>query len=98
LTESFLRRCGWPGATLLDSGCCGMAGAFGYDRRTDELSRTIAEQSLALLRHHPGRVAAGGTSCRHQTADVLQIKATHPISLATEALDDSLAAQERCRD
>ena len=86
LTESFLRRCGWPGAALLDTGCCGMAGAFGYERRHEALSRDIAEQSLAPLRGHSGPVAAGGTSCRHQAADTLQLKPVHPVSLAASAL------------
>jgi Fe-S oxidoreductase len=86
LTESFLKRCGWPRATLLDTGCCGMAGAFGYERRHDALSRRIAAQSLAMLRDHADPVAAGGTSCRHQAADVLQLRTTHPVSLAASAL------------
>lgn len=86
LTESFLRLCGWPAATLLDTGCCGMAGAFGYDARHDTLSREIAAQSLEPLRGHTGVVAAGGTSCRHQAADTLNLKPIHPVSLAASAL------------
>jgi len=88
LTESFLRRCGWSNAELLDTGCCGMAGAFGYERSHEALSRDIAKQSLRPLRGHVGSVAAGGTSCRHQIADVLEREAMHPISLAVSALAD----------
>lgn len=60
--------------TLLDSGCCGMAGSFGYEAEHFELSKTIAEQSL--LRHLRGLpaetvVVANGTSCRHQVKDLL---------------------------
>ena len=60
--------------TLLDSGCCGMAGSFGYETEHFELSKRIAEQSL--LRHLRGLdeeviVVANGTSCRHQVKDLL---------------------------
>ncbi|OAV42606.1 hypothetical protein A3850_015275 [Lewinella sp. 4G2] len=59
---------------LLDSGCCGMAGSFGYEAEHYELSKTIAEQSL--LRHLRGLpedtlIVANGTSCRHQVKDLL---------------------------
>jgi FAD/FMN-containing dehydrogenase/Fe-S oxidoreductase len=64
--------------TLLDSGCCGMAGSFGYEAEHFELSKTIAEQSL--LHHLRGLpvetvVVASGTSCRHQVKDFLGIRA-----------------------
>jgi Fe-S oxidoreductase/FAD/FMN-containing dehydrogenase len=64
--------------TLLDSGCCGMAGSFGYEAEHFELSKTIAEQSLL---HHlrdlsaETVVVASGTSCRHQVKDFVEIKA-----------------------
>ncbi|NJC26302.1 FAD-binding and (Fe-S)-binding domain-containing protein [Neolewinella antarctica] len=63
--------------TLLDSGCCGMAGSFGYEAEHYELSKKIAEQSL--LRHLRGLgpevlVVANGTSCRHQVMDLLGLR------------------------
>jgi FAD/FMN-containing dehydrogenase/Fe-S oxidoreductase len=64
--------------TLLDSGCCGMAGSFGYEVEHFELSKTIAEQSLLHhLRDLPKGtvVVASGTSCRHQVKDLLGIRA-----------------------
>jgi FAD/FMN-containing dehydrogenase/Fe-S oxidoreductase len=64
--------------TLLDSGCCGMAGSFGYEAEHYELSQTIAEQSLyRLLRGLPEStvVVASGTSCRHQVKDGLGVRA-----------------------
>jgi Fe-S oxidoreductase len=64
--------------TLLDSGCCGMAGSFGYEVEHFELSKTIAEQSLLHhLRDLPQGtvVVASGTSCRHQVKDFLGIRA-----------------------
>ncbi|SEQ68868.1 FAD-binding and (Fe-S)-binding domain-containing protein [Neolewinella agarilytica] len=63
---------------LLDSGCCGMAGSFGYEAEHYELSKTIAEQSLLRhLRELPPEtvVVASGTSCRHQVKDLLGVKA-----------------------
>ena len=90
LTELFLRRCGWKRATLLDTGCCGMAGAFGYDQDHEPLSRVIGAESLSDLRGHTGPVAANGTSCRHQTADVMQMTATHPVTLATQNLEAAI--------
>lgn len=86
VVERFLRRCGWPEAQVLDSGCCGMAGSFGYDQDTDEISRTIARQSLGMLCDHGGEVAATGTSCRHQIDDVFGLEAVHPVTLARRAM------------
>jgi len=83
---SFLHRCGWSAATLHDTGCCGMAGSFGYTRDHDEISRHIARDSLASVASHSGPIAANGTSCRHQMADVMDRCAQHPISLAAKAL------------
>ncbi|MEO0732929.1 MAG: FAD-linked oxidase C-terminal domain-containing protein [Bacteroidota bacterium] len=63
--------------TLLDSGCCGMAGSFGYEKEHFALSKTIAEQSLLwYLRDLPEDtlLVANGTSCRHQIKDFLGIK------------------------
>ncbi|MCP4839793.1 MAG: FAD-binding protein [Planctomycetes bacterium] len=86
LTEAFLHRCGWPHAVLHDTGCCGMAGAFGYEARHAELSRTIARQSLASVLDQTSGISAGGTSCRHQLADVSSRSGMHPVSLARQAL------------
>ncbi|MDG2477312.1 MAG: FAD-linked oxidase C-terminal domain-containing protein [Phycisphaerales bacterium] len=90
LTELFLRRCGWNRAKLLDTGCCGMAGAFGYDQDHDPLSRAIGAESLSDLCGHMGPVAANGTSCRHQTLDVMQLTATHPVALAIQNLEATI--------
>ncbi|WP_116106904.1 FAD-binding and (Fe-S)-binding domain-containing protein [Lewinella sp. IMCC34191] len=66
--------------TLLDSGCCGMAGSFGYEAEHYELSRTIAEQSLISKirdRSPDAVVVASGTSCRHTVKDELGWRAWH---------------------
>ena len=86
ITAAFLRRCGWPGAVLKDTGCCGMAGSFGYEVRHESLSRRVAEDSLSCLDGCAGPVAANGTSCRHQIWDVKERGSVHPVSLAAERL------------
>ncbi|MHC4992050.1 MAG: (Fe-S)-binding protein, partial [Planctomycetota bacterium] len=85
-TSSLVRR--WLGSRLeiLDSGCCGMAGAFGYTAGHYDLSMEIAELALfPALRDHPDAVVlAPGTSCRHQIRDGLGREARHPIELVAE--------------
>lgn len=72
---------------VLDAGCCGMAGSFGYMKNHYEVSRAIGERRLlprarALL---PGeRLVASGTSCRHQVAELAGVEAVHPIRLLAE--------------
>jgi Fe-S oxidoreductase len=66
-----LLRGGGRRADLLDDGCCGMAGAFGYAANTYETSVAIARQGL--LRHleatpQDSLILADGFSCRHQIA------------------------------
>jgi Fe-S oxidoreductase len=74
---------------LLDSGCCGMAGSFGYEKEHYELSMKIGELKLfPVLRNLPEneRIAATGTSCRHQIADGVHKKSEHPASILWEAI------------
>jgi Fe-S oxidoreductase len=73
-----------PGAavTQLDSGCCGMAGSFGYVHY--EVSQAIGERRLlpAARALKPGAVlVAAGTSCRHQVHDLAGVEAVHPAVL-----------------
>ncbi|MEE2907544.1 MAG: FAD-linked oxidase C-terminal domain-containing protein [Planctomycetota bacterium] len=86
--ESFLHHCGAPSARVLDSGCCGMAGSFGYKRDQYDLSVKIAHQSLDELSESPAGtvLVAPGTSCRHQVHDVFAQQAIHPVLWAYQAL------------
>ena len=86
-TMGLLRRF-YPGAEQLATGCCGMAGAFGYDAATAGLSVRIAEHDLLpAVAARPGHlVCAPGTSCRHQVQDLAGRDAMHPISLVRRAL------------
>jgi len=73
----------------LDATCCGMAGAFGMLKEHQELSRRIAELSLApAVRSAPdgALVAATGASCRQQIRDMTGREALHPAQIAAKML------------
>jgi Fe-S oxidoreductase len=74
---------------LIPSGCCGMAGSFGYEEEHFEVSQQIGELVLfPTVRKTPDDVliAAPGTSCRHQIKDGTQRTALHPIVILRDAL------------
>lgn len=73
----------------IPSGCCGMAGSFGFEKEHYETSMQIGELVLLpTVRKQPADViiAAPGTSCRHQIHDGTGRKALHPIEIMFEAL------------
>ena len=77
--------------TTLNTGCCGMAGSFGYEREHYDLSMKIGEDRLfPAIRNAEDRTefAATGTSCRHQIADGTGRTAHHPIELIRAAVGD----------
>ena len=68
----------------IHSSCCGMAGSFGYQSENYQVSMEMAELSLLPRVREAGggeRVAASGTSCRHQIQHATKLNAQHPISL-----------------
>jgi Fe-S oxidoreductase len=74
---------------LIPSGCCGMAGSFGYEKEHYDLSIKIGELVLfPTIRKQPEEViiAAPGTSCRHQIHDGTGRKALHPVEILWQAL------------
>jgi len=76
-------------ATIISSGCCGMAGSFGYEKEHYQTSMQIGELKLfPSIRKSPEEVviAANGTSCRHQIYDGTKREALHPISILKNAL------------
>jgi Fe-S oxidoreductase len=77
-----------PGAAVreLDSGCCGMAGSFGYEQEHFAVSTQIAEQRLwPAVRNHPqALIAAAGTSCREQVGHI-EGRALHPVEIVALA-------------
>ena len=75
--------------SLLSTGCCGMAGSFGYEKEHYEISQKIGEERLfPSVRKMDSQtvLAANGTSCRHQIFDGTQKTALHPISILKNAL------------
>jgi len=74
----------------IDSGCCGMAGSFGYEKEHYDLSQQIGEDRLfPFLRELNTEVivSASGTSCRHQIRDGVNKNALHPIEVLYNALN-----------
>ncbi len=75
--------------TIIPSGCCGMAGSFGYEKEHYEVSMNIGEQTLfpAVRKASADTIiSANGTSCRHQIKDGTNREAKHPITILKEAL------------
>ena len=74
---------------IIPSGCCGMAGSFGYEKEHYDLSMQIGELVLLpAVRQQPEEVilAAPGTSCRHQIKDGSGKTAQHPMEILYDAL------------
>lgn len=68
----------------IPSGCCGMAGSFGYEKEHYDISKKIGEQSLfpPIRASSPDTlVIANGFSCRHQIADFTERKAVHWVEV-----------------
>lgn len=75
--------------TIIPSGCCGMAGSFGYEKEHYEVSMNIGEQTLFPAVRKALKetiISANGTSCRHQIKDGTKREAKHPITILREAL------------
>jgi FAD/FMN-containing dehydrogenase/Fe-S oxidoreductase len=73
----------------IPSGCCGMAGSFGYEKEHFDLSMKIGEMVLfPAVREAEDKVviSAPGTSCRHQIKDGTGKSAKHPVEVLYEAL------------
>ena len=82
--KALLARIPETRVTDLDSGCCGMAGSFGYAREHFDISQRIGERRLlpAARALKPENVlVAAGTSCRHQVHDFTGVRAQHPAVL-----------------
>ena len=74
---------------MIPSGCCGMAGSFGYEKEHYEVSMKIGELVLfPTVREQPEEVTivAAGTSCRHQIKDGTGRKSYHPVEVLLDSL------------
>lgn len=75
--------------TIIHSGCCGMAGSFGFEKDKYEVSMQIGELKLFPAVRSASEaviIAANGTSCRQQIKDGTKRKALHPVSILKNAL------------
>lgn len=75
--------------TIIPSGCCGMAGSFGYEKEHYEVSMQVGGLKLfpAVKKSSENTlIAANGTSCRHQIKDGTKREALHPVSILRQAL------------
>ncbi|WP_369765252.1 FAD-binding and (Fe-S)-binding domain-containing protein [Flavobacterium sp. WC2429] len=75
--------------TIYNSGCCGMAGSFGYEKEHYDISMQMGEDTLfPKIRATESKVAiaAAGTSCRHQIYDGTNRKAQHPVTILRSCL------------
>ena len=69
---------------MIESSCCGMAGSFGYDSKTYEVSKKMANLSLIPAINNSSEkdfIVANGTSCRHQISDLSEKKGKHVSEL-----------------
>ncbi len=88
----FMRRLAerLPGrkATVLDTACCGMAGAFGALAEKYDLSIQVAQRLLDNIDDQPPgtEIIASGTSCRHQITDLTNLRPKHMAELLADAL------------
>lgn len=73
----------------IPSGCCGMAGAFGYEKEHYDVSQKVGELVLFPRIRQLGEdivIAAAGTSCRHQIKDGVHRTALHPVEILAGAI------------
>ncbi|MFK7812612.1 MAG: FAD-binding and (Fe-S)-binding domain-containing protein [Maribacter sp.] len=75
--------------SIISSGCCGMAGSFGYEKEHYEVSMQVGELKLfpsIRKTEEDVIISANGTSCRHQIYDGTKRNAKHPVTILKEAL------------
>jgi len=98
-SQALLEQCGYR-VQVIDSGCCGMAGAFGYETEHFLISQQISELKLIPeIRKHLEtqqgviQVSSAGVSCETQIGERLNIKVHHPVNLVWNILNkDELGA------
>jgi FAD/FMN-containing dehydrogenase/Fe-S oxidoreductase len=87
--EACLRAVPGLEVSVIESSCCGMAGAFGYDAAHIDVSLAMAELSLLPAVRNSGAhdlIVADGTSCRHQIHDGAGREAVHVVRVLADAL------------
>ena len=91
-TIQILRACGYD-VELIDAGCCGMAGTFGYEAEHYQLSQQVGELKLfplirqSQIENRKSSIVSTGAACRMQIEQGTGVEAIHPIMLIAKALD-----------
>ncbi len=92
-TAEMLRTLGYE-VEIIPSGCCGMAGSFGYEEEHYQLSMDVGELVLfpeirqRVVLNGSKSIVAPGTSCREQIKDGAAITANHPLILVASLFED----------
>jgi Fe-S oxidoreductase len=84
-----LQRLSAGAVDVLDAGCCGMAGSFGFEREHYDLSMQIGDMRLFPAVRAAGKdsiIAATGVSCRQQITQGTARRAVHPVTLLRAAV------------
>jgi FAD/FMN-containing dehydrogenase/Fe-S oxidoreductase len=95
-TVELLQSCGYD-VELMDTGCCGMAGTFGYESEHYDLSMKVGELKLfpqlrALKAQNDGSlIVSSGAACRMQIEQGTSVQAIHPLMLIANSLNGSSA-------
>lgn len=99
-TVELLRSCNYD-VELMDTGCCGMAGTFGYEAEHYDLSMKVGELKLfpqlrELKTKNGGSVvASSGAACRMQIEQGTGVQAVHPLMLIANALNGSITDDKK---
>jgi Fe-S oxidoreductase len=99
-TLELLRACGYE-VELMDTGCCGMAGTFGYEAEHYDLSMKVAElrllPQLKRVRADDDKsiLVSSGAACRMQIEQGAGMTATHPLVLIANSLDQGMAHDKK---
>jgi len=73
----------------MNTGCCGMAGSFGFEKEHYKISQLVGEERLFPSIRKANQeliIAANGTSCRHQIQEGTGRKSLHPVQILYRAL------------
>jgi Fe-S oxidoreductase len=99
-TIELLRSCGYE-VELMDTGCCGMAGTFGYEAEHYELSMKVGELKVFPqiremgIREKELKLVSSGAACRMQIRQGTGVEAMHPIVLVANQLQEWKSHGER---
>jgi FAD/FMN-containing dehydrogenase/Fe-S oxidoreductase len=101
-TVELLRSCGYE-IELMDTGCCGMAGTFGYEAEHYDLSMKVGELRLfpnvrklgIEIRKSGTTIASSGAACRMQIRQGTGVKAVHPIMLIANLMSEAETHDEK---